>query len=248
LIWIIGGTSEAAELAGIFSKKTDVIITVATPVGEEFLQHGQVKIGRLTSEEMIGFARENNIKLIVDASHPYALEVSKNAREAARNTGIEYLRFSRPKTKIDQACYVDSMDACLNLLKGISGTVFFTTGSSSISEFEKVRGDNRFIYRVLPTVESMEICRQAGIALKNMIGVLGPFSLEMNQAMFREYAPAYVVMKNSGQQGGTEEKLEACRSLGIAPIILERDEENGFNDLDLLIETIMNRIKHHESK
>ncbi len=197
-------------------------------------------------DEMTAFIISNKTDLIVDASHPYAFEVSENAREAAELTGVEYLRFSRSKSNVERAHRVESMDECLEFLKGVSGCVFFTTGSNHIEDFENVRGENRFVYRVLPTKESMEICRKNNVALKDIIGLLGPFSLEMNLSMFGEFKPDYVVMKNSGRRGGTEEKLEACHRLGIDPVIIQRKDETGFSDLDELIKYVMNRRRCHE--
>jgi precorrin-6A/cobalt-precorrin-6A reductase len=57
--------------------------------------------------------------------------------------------------------------------------------------------------------------------------------------MFREDRADYVVMKNSGQKGGTSEKIAACRQLGIKPVVIERGTETGFTDLDELVAFVL---------
>lgn len=240
MIWIIGGTSEAAELANALQGKTTFIVSVATKTGKEFLGDCPVKIGRMDVEAMKGFMRNHDVTTVIDASHPYATEVTDNARQALNECDAEYIRFTRLKELHEGAVTMHSLTECLHYLKGISGTVFFTTGSNQIKNFEAVKGNNRFVYRILPTPESTEECRRAGVALKNIIAALGPFSVDLNMAMYKDVKADYVIMKNSGKRGGTSEKLDACRQLDITPVIIERDDETGFTDLDRLVAHVIN--------
>ncbi len=70
--------------------------------------------------------------------------------------------------------------------------------------------------------------------MKDIVAVLGPFSIEYNKAMFKEYNVDYVVMKDSGKEGGTLNKIKACEELDIKPIIIGRDEEEGYHNLDFI--------------
>ena len=240
MIWIIGGTSEAAELINALQGKAEFIVSVATETGKEFLEDCHVEVGRMDVLTMKDFIRKNRIKTVIDASHPYATEVTDNAKRALEETDATYIRFTRPKESHQGAVIVDSFAECLQYLNGISGTVFFTTGSNQVKQFEAAKGKNRFVYRVLPTPESTEECRKAGIALKDVVAALGPFSIDLNKAMFRDVGAGYVIMKNSGKRGGTSEKIAACRQLGITPVIIERDDETGFTDLARLLAHILN--------
>ena len=240
MIWIIGGTSEAGQLVRMLKGKIDYLITVATETGREFLEgETNLKIGRRNLSEMIKLIRDKNITKIVDLSHPYATEVSENAVKAARETECDYLRYTRLQSQIENAIVVPSMEACRDYLGAISGTVFFTTGSNHIGLFQGIRKENRFVFRILPSRESLAVCSDHGVSIKDIVAVLGPFSIEMNTAMFKEYGADYVVMKNSGPQGGTREKLKACEMLNITPIIVERPEETGFADLDDLMKELI---------
>lgn len=239
MIWIIGGTTETHELVEKLKGKRDYIITVATESGKEVLGDERVVVSRLSKEDMIKFIMDNKIITLIDMSHPYAVEVSKNAKEAAQNCGIEYIRYLRESADLKGAIVFSNMEECMDFLKGIKGNVFFTTGSKNIKDFEKVRGENRFIYRVLPSLESIEECVKNGLKLQDIVAILGPVSCELNEGMFKEYKSEYVVMKDSGIKGGTREKILGCRKLGITPLVIGRVEEKGFDSIDKLVEMIL---------
>ena len=245
MIWIIGGTSEAREIIDRIKDLHNYIVTIATEGGKEFVDAENLIVGRMDYDGMNGFVEKHNISLIVDLSHPYAEIVSQNARKAAKNNNIDYIRYVR--SKIDstmKTIYVDSYEDCYKYISNISGTIFFTTGSKNIGDFEKVRGNNRFIYRILPAMESIEECRKYNVQLKDIVAVLGPFSKEYNKVMLKEYNIDYLVTKDSGKQGGTIEKLEACEELGIVPIIIGREDEHGITKLDV----IEKKIREHGEK
>lgn len=233
MIWIIGGTSEGREIADRIKDLDNYIITAATDESREFIQDGNIRVGRMSYDEMWQFSLENNISLIVDLTHPFAKIVSDNARKLADQLGIKYVRYSRERVKKRlSSIFLNSYEEAYEYLKDVKGTVFLTTGSKNIADFEKVRGDNRFIYRILPATESLDICKKNNILMKDIVAVLGPFSVKYNMAMFEEYGADYVIMKDSGDKGGTPEKIKACESLNIPAIIIGREEEQGLNDLD----------------
>lgn len=247
MIWIIAGTSEARELISRIKDLDDYIATIATDGGKEFLNSEKVKIGRMNYEQMVDFCKENNISLIVDLTHPYAKIVSKNAKKVEKQLNIKYIRYVRDKVDTtSNNIYLNNYEEAYEYLSNIEGTVFFTTGSKNIGDFEKVRGNNRFIYRILPTVDSIAECKKYDISMKDIVAVLGTFSTEYNKAMFEEYNADYVIMKDSGEKGGTMEKINACEELGITPIIIGREEEKGIKDLDLLEKIIREYINNKE--
>lgn len=227
MMWIIGGTFEAVEFVKRIRGKKEYIVTAATVSEREFLQDKNLIIGRMDEKAMGKFIRQYSVDLVLDMSHPYAVEVTKNAQEACQNCNVRYKRYERPKVKCDyeKCIYVNSINACMDYLKDIGkieGSVFFTTGSKNIKDFEEVRGNNRFVYRVLPALESIKICNENKIKMKDIIAALGPFSEDINTALFKEYDAKIVVMKDSGKIGGTVEKVEACRKLGITAMVIGR--------------------------
>lgn len=244
MIWIIGGTCEAVELAEKIKGKHKYIITAATESEKEFIDNESLVVCRMDEKAMEDFIKRNSIKLVVDVSHPYAFDVTKNAKEASYKCNIEYIRYVRRKTADTKGFIcLDSVQDCLKFLKTVNGCVFFTTGSKNIREFESVRGKNRFIYRVLPSTESIKQCLDNNVKMKDIIASLGPYSEDFNAAMFKEYGAKYVVMKDSGVQGGTDEKIRACRILNIKAVIIGRRDEDGISDIDDIIKKICISIK-----
>ncbi|MDD4503984.1 MAG: precorrin-6A reductase [Clostridiaceae bacterium] len=239
MIWVIGGTSEAKQLINRFKGKKEFVVTVATYSGAEMIHDLQPIVGRMDYKEMVQFIREKSIDTIVDMSHPYALEVTQNARAASCETGTVYIRFVRKSSDMEDCIFVESIEKCVSYLKNVKGCVFFTTGIKNIRDFEKIRDANRFIYRVLPSVFSIQECVDRGIRMEDIIAILGPVTEEMNYQMFRDYKVDYVVMKDSGKEGGTIEKINACKRLGITPIvILRQSEEKGIENIEEILKVL----------
>ena len=241
MIWILGGTSESVELLGQIRGKVEYIVTVATESGKERLATTDpVRVGRLGPEQMREFVREHAIELVVDLTHPYAVEVTRNVRQLCRELRLRYLRYVRESSEVNNAVHLSSLEECAAFLQQLSGAcVFFTTGSTHIGTFQQFRGTNRFTYRILPAIDSLEECVRHQVHMKDIVAALGPFSEAMNIAMFREYHAEYVVMKDSGSVGGTPQKIAACDVLGITPVLLLRQKENGFTSLKELENTIV---------
>ncbi len=243
MIWIIGGTSETRELLKKFSDENieDYIVTVVSEEG--LLQipeyRNKAVIRKMNFEEMKKFIDEEKISTAVDMSHPFAKEVSRNAKKAAEEREISYIRFIRDEADVSNCRNFENIETLKEYLSEIEGTVFFTTGSKDIGEFESVRGNNRFVYRILPAQYGIDICRENNIALKDIVAVLGPFSKDFNKAFFENYKADYAVMKNSGNSGGTQEKIDACLELGIEPLVLKRDREEGTGSIDEILEMIL---------
>lgn len=242
MIWIIGGTSEAGKLVDFLARHgKNYIMSVATEEGKEFFENANLQIGRMTKERMLEFCKRKNITVLADLSHPYAVLVSQNAKAAAFELGIKYIRYAR-KTAVSRNAgkrfkNISDLQGFLRTLN--SETVFFTTGSKNIKDFEAVRSSNRFIYRILPVPDSILKCKEAGVLTRNIVAMTGPVSKNVNKALFSFYGSAYVVMKDSGEAGGTKEKLEACKALKIIPLIIEREAEDGFTDLKKIEKEIL---------
>ena len=76
---------------------------------------------------------------------------------------------------------------------------------------------------------SIEACEKAGLEHKNIIGMFGPFSTEMNEVLIKEFNIKYLVTKNSGSKGGFMEKIEAAANTGIKVILIDRPVEQGYS-------------------
>ena len=260
-ILIFGGTTEGRMLAQAITElhKDSVTVSVATSVGAHELAgiNGiKVIVGRLDEEEMVrlfiqrGSDGENDNRpdthvpydLVVDATHPYAVEVSANIRSASARTGVRCVRLLRTDEGAEnevrpmQGCdavYVDSAASAAAYLAKTEGRILLTTGSKELGAFREIPADRLYV-RVLPTVAGIAACEQAGIPYRNVIAMVGPFSREMNIATMRQYQIAWMVTKDSGKAGGFDEKMEACRETGARPVVIERPRECGLSMEEVL--------------
>lgn len=104
-ILIFGGTTEGRVLSEKLSKlnnEDSIIVSVASDYGEEMLRGIEgvsVHVGRLDKEQMAAFFRNNRIEVVVDATHPFATEVTENIKDACSETGVRYLRLRRADDK-----------------------------------------------------------------------------------------------------------------------------------------------------
>ena len=244
---IFGGTTEGRELARILADRGALVtVSVATELGEEMLRdisaeeepgHFRTLVGRLNVEEMQGIIREFDI--CYDATHPYAVEVTANLREACGKTGTRYIRVIRKEAesseldqgqegvrKSDSVIVTQSAADASAYLLGTKGNIFLTTGSKELGDFADLPRERLYV-RVLPTRDSIAACEAAGIPHRNIIAMFGPFSQRMNEAMLEQYRISYLVTKEAGRNGGFEEKMQAAKRCGVKAIVIRRPEDSG---------------------
>lgn len=122
--------------------------------------------------------------------------------------------------------YVPDVSAAAAVLNRTAARAFITTGSRGAAAFGRVKdAENRLTIRVLPSEEAVKLCRDAGFKGKNIICMQGPFSAELNEAMFRASGADILVTKSSGKTGGFPEKIEAACRLGMKVIVITPPED-----------------------
>ena len=241
---IFGGTTEGRELAEYcVGSGIGTDVSVATEYGASLLPRGvNVLCGRLDAEQMTTLLSENSYGMVVDATHPYAVEATKNIRSACENAGVRYLRLIR---KSSPACGKTVRDTAelVKLLNSSESTVLSTLGSKALRELTGVDDYRRRLWvRVLPSEEILEQCRKLGYDEAKVIMEKGPFTTEQNVAHLRKSGAAVLVTKESGETGGYSEKAEAARSCGAELITLARPEEQG-HSFEEIVEIIGRELK-----
>ncbi|TWE08077.1 cobalt-precorrin 6A reductase [Neobacillus bataviensis] len=234
MIFVLAGTSDARALALEIKKEGfDLLASVVTEnAAVELRESGiPVQVGRLTDEDMVGLIDTKGIQAVVDASHPFAEEASKNAIKAAQTAGIPYIRYERESQtfQYDNMTVVESYEEAAELALAKKGVVMLTTGSKTLQIFtEKLLGnpDIRLIARMLPRVDNMEKCEQLGLPQKNIVAIQGPFSKEFDESLYKQYGVTLMVTKESGKVGSVDEKVEAAKELGIDVILIGRPKLN----------------------
>lgn len=105
---VFSGTTEGRELSRqLAALDIEVTVSVATPLGQE--EQGSapgvtVRCGRLLPDEMAALL--GDAALCIDATHPYAVEATKNIKAAAEKAGVGYLRLLRPASPLPENCLV----------------------------------------------------------------------------------------------------------------------------------------------
>ena len=238
-ILIFAGTTEGRKLSECLSK-ADILHTVcvATEYGEIVLTENacaHVHRGRMDVEEMSAFISDGQFSAVVDATHPYALVVTENIRNAMKGMDIPYIRLKRETDDsydYDKIRSFECNEDCAEALLQINGNILLTTGSKELSVYCGYEGlKDRLYVRVLPGLESLSLCNENGIMGKHILALQGPFTVDMNEAMLRQYDISCLVTKKSGRAGGYIEKLEAAKRLDIPVYVVERAnvEENASN-------------------
>ena len=238
-ILIFAGTTEGRKLSECLSK-ADILHTVcvATEYGEIVLTENacaHVHRGRMDVEEMSAFISDGQFSAVVDATHPYAQVVTENIRTAMKGMDIPYIRLKRETDDsydYDKIRSFECNEDCAEALLQINGNILLTTGSKELSVYcgyESLK--DRLYVRVLPGLESLSLCNENGIMGKHILALQGPFTVDMNEAMLRQYDISCLVTKKSGRAGGYIEKLEAAKRLDIPVYVVERAnvEENASN-------------------
>lgn len=232
-IVIFAGTTEGRELSEYLAEaEIRHTVCVATEYGEVVLkEHPQTVIhkGRMNREEIREFLEKGEFAAVVDATHPYAEAVTENIRQAVNGLEIPYLRLQRETVSggVDgKTVFFESNEACAKALEKTEGNILLTTGSKELAVYcaeEKVR--NRLYVRVLPGIESLQLCMEQGIVGKQILAMQGPFSVEMNEAILHQYHIACMVTKESGKAGGYQEKIQAAENAGIPVYVIGRPKE-----------------------
>ncbi len=238
-VLVFAGTTEGRQICLFLAEHgMQVTACVATEYGEAMLPPDaaglQVHTGRMSAGDMETFLRPYS--LVIDATHPYAREVTANIKQACTVSGKEYIRLVRPGCALPpDAILVPDIASAAQFLSRESGTVFLTTGSRELEPFTTIPNfAERFYVRVLPNIESLNKCRNLGFDPARIICMQGPFSREINAAMFRAANARFIVTKESGDVGGFTAKLEAASDAGARTVIVTRPQQEEGMTLEQL--------------
>lgn len=230
-ICVFAGTTEGRELiAFLASQPLTVTACVATEYGETLLQPAEnltISAARLTLDDMVCLFRKNKYDLVVDATHPYAPVVTENISQACAATATEYLRLLRNGNDTpEDAVFVPDTAGAVSYLNSTTGNILLTTGSKELTSYRQIEDFADRIYaRVLPMEASLRLCQAAALPPAHIIAMQGPFSQELNAAMLQMVSAKYMVTKQSGTEGGFEQKYAAARQAGAKLVVIGRPEQ-----------------------
>ncbi|WP_196603378.1 precorrin-6A reductase [Pectinatus haikarae] len=250
MIFLAAGTQDGRQIAQLLLQNGyEVTASVVSGYGKILLSgHQKLTVieQMLDEKAMQKILQDINAKIFVDASHPYAVNISQTAMRVCRQLGIYYLRYERPAISLpdyEKLYKTNSFEAAAKKAFELGRNVFLTTGSRHLTEFTaQIKSPEQTLtVRVLPAVESIQACINEGILLKHVIAMQGPFSKELNKSMYAHTKAEVVVMKNSGSLGGSDTKLSAAIEAGIFVVVIGRpplEYDNIVTDSRLLIDKI----------
>ena len=233
-IAVFAGTTEGRVLASrLAGSQVAADVFVATEYGKEEIpkaENLQVHDGRVDENQMEKLFQEKKYDLILDATHPFAVVVTANIREAAEKTGTPLLRILRDKISDGSDCRiitVENIQSAVDFLKTTEGPVFVTTGSKELSAFLALPDwETRIYARVLSMPET---CADMGFYGSHLIAMQGPFAEDLNVAMMKAVHAKWMVTKESGKAGGFEEKVSAAKKAGVGLVVIGRPAEEGIS-------------------
>lgn len=230
-ILVFAGTAEGYALAEyLYENQAAAHICTATDYGLRHLKEREnftCSGHRMDGEEMKAFLKGHSFTHVIDATHPYAAQVSANIQKACEEQSVPYMRVVREELAAEtgggQIHYVEDISAAVEFLQETEGNILVTTGSKELAAFTRLADyENRVYARVLSLPSVVQSCAELGFAGSHLICMQGPFSTEMNEAMLRQWQCRYLVTKDTGYAGGFQEKCQAARQQGTELVVIGR--------------------------
>jgi len=217
MILVLGGTSDAREIAtGLMEVGADFVVSLSGATTRSAVPEYPVRTGGFGGVDgLVEYLGKAEIAAIIDATHPFAANISRSAAVAAEVSGVPIVRFDRPEWAESEAAdwrCVDDLGAAAHALPSGS-RAFLTVGSRSLEPFIS-RADVWFLFR---SIENTGMPFVQGEALIDR----PPFTMASEIELMRRHRITHLVTKNSGG-GQTCAKLEAAADLGVPVIVVGR--------------------------
>jgi len=254
-IMVMAGTKDATIIIKKLNKqeKFYIMATTTTEYGSDIAKSSgahEVISRKLEVNELLELIKNKEIEVLIDATHPFAVNATKNAITASKSTQIEYIRFERPQMELPENNLIHKVfsfeEAASKANELTDGRVLHLAGVSTLAPVIEKIDSSKLFARVLPSLDSIQKCLDLGLKQENIIAMQGTFSKDFNRALMKEYDISLIITKESGETGGTISKIDAALELGIdivlvtRPVVPELEVENIFTDLDELYYNLLN--------
>ncbi|MER8629904.1 cobalt-precorrin-6A reductase [Mesorhizobium opportunistum] len=220
-ILILGGTTEARQLAEKLAARASVTLSLAGRTESPVAQGVPVRSGGFGGADgLVAYLREKRTDLLIDATHPYAARISANAAQAARVAGVPILALRRPgwePVEGDRWTLVDTVDDAVQALGAAPRRVFLALGRQEVGAFDAAP-QHHYLIRSVDPVEPKLAVPDATYLLAR-----GPFREDDERALLETHRIEIVVSKNSGG-AATYGKIAAARALGIEVVMVQRPD------------------------
>ena len=230
---IFGGTTEGRYISEYCGRAwMQTVVCVATSQGEESsiaAPSVRFHVGRMNTEQIKDFLVGDQARVVVDATHPYATEITANVANATTQLGLPLIRVARSgeSSRTNSIHHFQDLETLVDWVNTTPGVIFATTGAKEAEVLARVKDFTERVYlRVLPVSDGIAQCTVLGYPTAHIIAMQGPFSEELNVAMFRQTGASILVTKDSGDAGGLPEKLNAAKVCSMTVAMVDRPEDN----------------------
>ncbi|MFI7586856.1 cobalt-precorrin-6A reductase [Spongisporangium articulatum] len=220
-VLVLGGTAEGRELAdALLARGAEVVSSLAGRVPDPRLPGGEVRIGGFGGADGLAeYLTAHGISTVVDATHPFAAQITRNAAEACAAAGVDLLVLRRPAwTAVsgDRWQHVPDLLGAASALKAFDAesTVFLTTGRQGVKAFRDL--PHHFWLRAVHVPDAADLPLRCDVVLDR-----GPFTLDGERDLLRRKGIDVLVTKNSGGPM-TAAKLTAANQLGLPVVMVDR--------------------------
>ncbi|WP_027058079.1 cobalt-precorrin-6A reductase [Mesorhizobium loti] len=220
-ILILGGTTEARQLAARLAIRADFSVTLSLAGRTEnpVAQNVPTRVGGFGGAGgLAAYLNDMRIDLLIDATHPYAARISANAAQAARMAGAPIFALRRPgwePVEGDRWSEVDTVGDAVQALSARPRRIFLALGRQEVAAFEAAP-QHHYLIRSVDPVEPKLAVPDADYLLSR-----GPFREDDERTLLENHRIDVVVSKNSGG-AATYGKIAAARALGIDVIMVRR--------------------------
>ncbi|MFD2175738.1 cobalt-precorrin-6A reductase [Rhodobacter lacus] len=217
---LLGGTTEASLLAKTLAEKGfRAVFSYAGRTGKPVAQPLPTRIGGFGGiDGLKAYLRTEGITQVIDATHPFAAQMSAHAVAACAETGVDLCAFERAPWVAqagDRWQHVPDLAAAVAALPPEPARVFLAIGKQHLDAFDAAPQHHYLLRLVDPPEGALPLPDASAVIAR------GPFDVQGDSELLRSEAITHIVAKNAGGRGA-EAKLIAARALGIPVILIDR--------------------------
>jgi cobalt-precorrin-5B (C1)-methyltransferase len=215
MILVFGGTTEGRKAVEVLEEGGNAYY-YSTKTGEQdiTLHHGQRIDGALDAEAMQTFCGEHDIRLIVDAAHPFASQLHQTIAQVSESLNIPTIRYERIYPERDaEITWIEDYSQIPHDIRSLLAT----TGVQSISKLKPLEAAGvKVFYRILNRESSIALAQKQGASPEQLCFYENPQDMPVDAEA--------ILLKESGLSGGFSEKVEAAKASGMRIIALKRPQ------------------------
>lgn len=225
MILILGGTTEGRTAAKTLEEAGQPFYYSTRGDEQEVTLHHGIRLqGGMDAAALADFCRQHDIRLLVDAAHPFAAQLHQNVAEAAARLSLPVVRFERlyPPREACPVEWVDSYPEAMEQIRQSHPSSFLAlTGVQSIEKLAPLWHDADFpcYFRILDRDSSRRLADRQRFPRERLLYY---HEGEDERQLLEQLRPDIILLKESGLSGGFKEKINAAASLGIRVLALRR--------------------------